>query len=102
MPSQSRPRFEVHYEGLDWEYQHELKTWPPYFEAVMHGEKTFDLRPADRDFEVGDYIRFREWDPKTAAYTGREHFQEIIYVLAGEEATPFGLTPGFVALGLGF
>ena len=33
---------------------HELKCWPEYFEAVISGAKTFEVRKNDRDFAVRD------------------------------------------------
>lgn len=36
-----------------------------------------DFRLADFALEVGDAIRFREWDPKTKKYTGREFVKQV-------------------------
>lgn len=44
---------------------HELKTWSPFFEAIANEEKTFEVRRNDRDFQVGDILLLREWDPVT-------------------------------------
>ncbi len=66
---------------------HELKCWPRYFERLLSGEKTFELRQtADRDFQVGDTLRQREFDPTAeegGAYTGRELSQDVTFVLPG-------------------
>ncbi len=60
---------------------HELKCWPPFFEAIIEGRKTHDLRRADdRTFRVHDLIRLREFDPKSEHYTGREQTVEITYM----------------------
>jgi hypothetical protein len=78
---------------------HELKTWPRYFEAVVSGRKTFELRKADRTFVQGDTLLLREWDPESGEYTGRSTERRITYVTdAGAQA--FGMAPGFVCLGL--
>ncbi|MES2459879.1 MAG: DUF3850 domain-containing protein [Armatimonadota bacterium] len=42
---------------------HELKTIPPYFEAVWKGDKTAELRKNDRGFAVGDTLVLREYIP---------------------------------------
>jgi hypothetical protein len=60
---------------------HELKTWPQYFEAILSGAKRFEYRINDRDFEVGDSLRLREWDPKIERYTGRELGCCVTYLL---------------------
>lgn len=49
---------------------HELKTWPDYFEAVTRGAKTFEVRVNDRDFELGDFLVLREWDPHDCDHPG--------------------------------
>ncbi len=38
------------------DYDHELKVWPDYFDSVARGDKSFDLRFDDRDFEVGQRV----------------------------------------------
>lgn len=42
---------------------HDLKCWPGSFEAIMHGEKTFEYRKNDRDFQVGDVLILHEFIP---------------------------------------
>lgn len=54
---------------------HELKIYPKYFEAILDGKKTFEIRKDDRDFQVGDSIVLKEWD--NIKYSGRE-IQAII------------------------
>lgn len=78
---------------------HELKVWPEYFEAIWLGNKTFELRNNDRDFQVGNRLILREWCPKNAEYTGRQYKRGITYILKDAEA--FGLQKDYVVLGLG-
>lgn len=77
---------------------HNLKTWPPFFEAVLEGRKTFELRRDDRGFEVGDVLQLQEWNPEAAALTGRVVDRQVAYLV--RNVPEFGLQPGFVVLGL--
>jgi Domain of unknown function (DUF3850) len=43
---------------------HELKVWPPYFDQIAAGVKTFDVRRNDRGFQVGDVLILHEWNPE--------------------------------------
>lgn len=84
--------------------RHELKIWPEFFEAIMSGSKTFELRRDDRGFVKGDLLALSEWDPATKEYTGRGTSRIVTYLLghradAGCAAT-FGLQPGYVIMGI--
>ncbi|WP_087024452.1 DUF3850 domain-containing protein [Thaumasiovibrio subtropicus] len=35
---------------------HELKIQPKYLEAIIRGDKTFEIRLNDRNFKVGDRV----------------------------------------------
>lgn len=50
---------------------HELKVWPEYYERLVDGSKTFEVRN-DRGFQTGDTLVLKEWDPWSCDYTGRE------------------------------
>ena len=61
--------------------QHEVKSWPEFFEPLIRGEKRHDLRRADdRRFQVGDLVLYREWDPATHTFTGRKATAKITYM----------------------
>jgi hypothetical protein len=61
--------------------QHVLKCWPCYFEAILDGRKTFEVRStADRRFEIGDILLLREWVPETETYTGRHILCKVPYI----------------------
>lgn len=75
---------------------HELKTIPPFFEEVMAGTKTFELRKNDRGFRVGDVLILKEYFPDSKAYSGLETRRQITYVLRDFQ----GLETGYVILGI--
>ena len=51
--------------------EHTLKIWPEYFERVDANEKRCEIRLDDRNYRVGDFIKLKEWNPKTKKYTKR-------------------------------
>lgn len=100
---------------------HKLKTLPAYFDAVERGDKTFELRNNDRDFQAGDVLLLEEFDPTLIrisppwpagsrppehaevkdhdGYTGRRLTAIVSYVLH-DTWEKFGLQRGYVCLGL--
>jgi hypothetical protein len=80
---------------------HELKTWPPFFQAIVDGEKSFELRKDDRGFEVGDILVLKEFDPHKGCgeYTWRDTTRVVIYKLAGGQFS--GIEKDYCILGLG-
>lgn len=106
--------------------EHDLKTWPAPFEAVLDGRKRYEVRRADRTFAVGDTLLLREWRPGhegpckferpfvgldnacalckrrigeslPGEYTGREFRVRVTY-LTPENV--FGVPKGYVVLGI--
>lgn len=75
---------------------HELKILPDYYDAVLLGTKTFEIRKDDRGFKKGDTLLLREWD--NAAYTGRETERVVSYIHYGNGE--YGLAPGYCVMGL--
>jgi hypothetical protein len=67
---------------------HELKTWPEYFQPIVDGTKTFDIRKDDRDFRVGDVLKLREYEPDRDEYTGRIVYHEIGFLIKGMWGVP--------------
>ncbi len=60
--------------------EHELKTWPLYFEASWRGVKDFEFRKNDRRYCTGDVLYRREWSPESG-YSGRWLRSLVTYVL---------------------
>ncbi len=63
---------------------HELKVWPEFYNAVVSGDKTFELRRNDRPggYCVGDRLILKEWK-LGVGFTGREAAVEVTYVMSG-------------------
>jgi len=60
---------------------HNLKTWPPYFQNILDGRKTFEIRKNDRDFQVGDSLELHEFEPgQGGGITGRSVLVDVIYM----------------------
>jgi hypothetical protein len=76
--------------------EHELKCHPKYMPRLADGSKTFEIRKNDRDFQVGDTLILKEYDPAdgwpdhgsymtlvfTVTYVSSEH-QQNGYVVLG-------------------
>lgn len=85
---------------------HELKCWPKYFNAILDGSKTFEVRRNDRPYRVGDYLALNEYVPDSedprddfcalplsederkvngGRYSGRFVLCEITYILDNKD-----------------
>ena len=58
---------------------HDLKIAPPYYAAVVSGDKTFEVRYNDRDYQVGDILNLNEY--LAGNFTGRGITKQITYML---------------------
>jgi len=58
----------------------EKKVWPEYFQQIIDGKKTFELRLNDFDISEGDTLALNEWDPTTKDFTGRTLEKTVGYV----------------------
>lgn len=50
--------------------QHSLKCHPDHYQKAAQGLKPFEIRLNDRDFNIGDKVFLKEYNPKTEEYTG--------------------------------
>lgn len=75
---------------------HELKILPQYFDDVASGKKNFEIRKADRDFKVGDFLILKEWEG--GMYTGRTIVTKVDYIYQGDGS--YGLSEEYCILGL--
>ncbi len=77
---------------------HRLKTWPVYFQKVMHDIKRFEIRKNDRAFKEGDILVLDEWNPRSKTYTDADPIARVVTdILDSEE---MGLKPGYVAMAI--
>ena len=76
---------------------HQLKTYPKYFDALARGEKNFEVRRNDRNYQVGDVLTLQRYCPKADAYTGAEIDKRVTYVLPGND---FGIAKDYCVLAL--
>jgi len=63
------------------------KIWPEYFQKILDGDKTFELRLADWQCNPGDVLELEEWDQKTKEYTGRKVSKEVTFVFKTKDMT---------------
>ena len=77
---------------------HEIKIREEFADAVLRGEKNFEIRENDRGYQKGDLVRFKVVD-KTGErkfyHTLNDVFFEITYVLSG-----WGLKENYVVFGI--
>jgi Domain of unknown function (DUF3850) len=77
---------------------HELKIWPSYFHDVCIGLKTFEYRKNDRNFQEGDILLLREFDPNRGD-SGEYLGGEIIVIVAKIYSDPkIGISDGYVIM----
>ncbi len=79
---------------------HFIKTWPAYFERVLEGQKAFEVRKNDRDYQVGDILVLEWFDPElqpTRHQRPDRLFREVTYILHGGQ---FGIEHGYCVMQL--
>ena len=75
---------------------HTLKILPEYFDAVRRGDKNFELRKDDRNFQVGDIVILNLWMPGVG-HIDASHPVKIKYIL--RDCEEFGLMKGYCIFG---
>lgn len=84
---------------------HVLKLEQPFFDDVYNNQKEFEVRKNDRDFKLGDRIKFVEYPHqqfskfviKDVKYIleGGQHGIDKDYVVLGLKEISFGLSASF-------
>lgn len=64
---------------------HKIKILPKYYQAVLRGDKTFEIRKNDRDYKVGDNVLLMEYDTEKQEYTNRTLAKMISYITDYEQ-----------------
>ena len=93
--------------------EHELKTWPEFFNAVLDDRMTFQVRKNDRGFQADDTLILHKWDPSQRWPEGDMYMPglvpgpvgydvdeepirvKVLYVLNG-----MGIENGYVVMGI--
>jgi hypothetical protein len=77
---------------------HHLKCRCLFYEDILSGKKTFEIRRNDRNYQVGDILMLKEWDDtcdmEDGHFTGREVQRLVVYM------TGFEQKPGYVVMGI--
>ena len=76
---------------------HEIKLNREFCEDVYNGAKQFEIRKNDRQYEVGDIIKFIPWEPHSEAsfkHPIKQNAYIIKYILRGG----YGLKDGYIAM----
>lgn len=76
---------------------HHLKTHTDYFNQVAHGNKTFEVRKNDRNFQTFDILCLENYDGQNNQYKYGYVLAEVTYILKGGQ---FGIEDGYVVMGL--
>ena len=67
----------------------EKKVQSQYFESILNGQKRYEIRLADFDYEAGDTLVLKEQKDGTQELTGRELETEILQHINTKEAEKF-------------
>lgn len=74
---------------------HHLKCWNEFHDAIRRGEKTFEVRKNDRDFQVGDVLRLHRFDPETQTFSSSVISRLVTYIMHGPA---FGIEAGYCVM----
>ena len=77
---------------------HLLKVWPAEFLAILEGRKRHEFRKNDRQYQLGDHITLREFNPRKPhgdRFSGDEIDVKITHISRGPE---FGIPKGWAMM----
>lgn len=70
-------------------WDHDLKILPEYYEAVLEGRKSFEIRKNDRGFHEGHILKLSEYDPDRNLFTGNSLTVIVKYLTDYEQKDDF-------------
>ena len=77
---------------------HKLKVHPSIYRSIVSKVKTWEIRKNDRDFDVGDHLQLREYDPGPCGdYTGQSVIATVMYIMHGGR---FGIPEGYCIMSI--
>lgn len=74
---------------------HELKIYKQFADAIINGDKTFEVRKNTRGFQAGDTVTFELKPPTETPHPIESKKYEIAYVMSG-----YGIEPNYVVFGI--
>ena len=74
---------------------HEIKLSREFQDAVLSGEKSFEVRYNDRGYQKGDFVKFKVNDRRNVHEPLDDLLFEITYVLSG-----WHIEPDYVVFGI--
>lgn len=74
---------------------HELKLLYTFQSSILSGAKQFEVRKNDRDYQVGDLIKFHIVNRIKATEPIEDYLYRITYILSG-----WHIEEGYVVLGI--
>lgn len=76
---------------------HTIKIREDFCDALMNGEKTFEIRKNDRGYQTGDVLQFKPVDSIGLPVKSRIEHEvfDVLYILSG-----LGLKNGYVCMAI--
>ena len=79
---------------------HRLKIRKDYFEDIIEGRKTYEIRNGNRGFRAGDYLGLNEITDESAGRERRETGRFILAKVVGILGYSEFIQPGYVILSI--
>ncbi len=76
---------------------HMLKINQKYFDDIVAGRKTFEVRRDDRGYDNGDTLVLQEYDCEAEDYTGNTAQVRVMYMLDDDLD---GIEDGYCVMGI--